>query len=84
MHIMEGLGDPFKQPLKQLHYVLRGVKRCENERGMNTRERLPISPEFHWRSYVRSRASTASHVVDSMLFSLFRLPASQGTNGPRG
>ena len=46
MHILEGLGDPFKQPLEQLHYALRGVKRCEGERGMDTRERLPISPEI--------------------------------------
>ena len=46
VHIMEGLGDPFKQPLEQLHYVLRGVKRCEGERSMDTRERLPISPEI--------------------------------------
>ena len=46
MHIMEGLGDPFKQPLEQLHYVLRGVKRCEGVRGMDTRERLPISLEI--------------------------------------
>ena len=46
LHIMEGLGDPFKQPLEQLHYVLRGVKRCEGEQGKTTRERLPISPEI--------------------------------------
>ena len=39
MHIMEGLG---KQPLEQLYYVLRGVKRCEGERGMDNRDRLPI------------------------------------------
>ena len=46
LHIMEGLADPFKQPLEQLHYVLRGVKRCEGEQGRAPRERLPISPEI--------------------------------------
>ena len=46
IHIMEGLGDPFKQPLQQLHYVLRGAKRCEGERGMDNRDRLPISLEI--------------------------------------
>ena len=46
LHIMEGLADPFKQPLEQLHYVLRGVKWCEGEQGRAPRERLPISPEI--------------------------------------
>ena len=74
MHIMQGLGDPFKQPLEQLHYILRGVKRCESEQGMVTRERLPISPEI-WHK---------GHVVGSVLFSLLLLPVNWGTNGPRG
>ena len=46
LHIEEGLADPFLQPLHWLHYTLRGVKRCEGERGEMTRERLPISPDI--------------------------------------
>ena len=46
LHIEEGLADPFLQPLHRLHYTLRGVKRCEGERGEMTRERLPISPDI--------------------------------------
>ena len=46
LHIEEGLADPFVQPLHRLHYTLRGVKRCEGERGETSRERLPISPEI--------------------------------------
>ena len=46
LHIEKGLADPFLQPLHRLHYTLRGVKRCEGERGVMTRERLPISPDI--------------------------------------
>lgn len=44
LHISEGEEDPFKIPLHRLHYTLRGVKREEASRGVNTRERLPITP----------------------------------------
>ena len=44
LHISEGFADPFQQTMNQLHYVLRGVKRCEAEDGRGIRTRLPISP----------------------------------------
>lgn len=46
LHIAEGEEDPFKAPLNKLHYTLRGVKREEASRGVNGRERLPISPSI--------------------------------------
>ena len=44
LHIEEGEEDPFQAPLNRLHYVLRGVKKTESERGGGSRERLPITP----------------------------------------
>ena len=32
--------------MNQLHYVIRGIKRCEAEEGGGTRVRLPISPSL--------------------------------------
>ena len=32
--------------MNQLHYVIRGIKRCEAEEGDGTRVRLPISPSL--------------------------------------
>ncbi len=44
MAIAEGGGDPFGQPLPRLQYTLKGIKRCEAEKGVKSKERLPISP----------------------------------------
>ena len=44
LHIAEGESDPFQPALPCLKYILRGVKRCEAEKGAEKRERLPISP----------------------------------------
>ena len=46
LHISEGENDPFTRPLHRLECMLRGVKRCEAEAGVNKRVRLPISPEI--------------------------------------
>jgi len=60
MHILEDLCDPFKQPLECLHYMLKGVKRCERERGKNTRERPPISPKILRKKKGRVGEATAT------------------------
>ena len=45
LHISEGLKDPFsKEPLSKLEYVMKGIKKCQAERGQKTRPRLPITP----------------------------------------
>ena len=46
LHIAEGASDPFLPSLQRLHYILQGVKRLEAERGVERRERLPISPDI--------------------------------------
>ena len=46
LHIEEGTQDPFKQPLNRLEYTLKGIKRCEIQKGGDRRERLPISPSI--------------------------------------
>ncbi len=44
LHVAEGADDPFQPSLLRLHYILRGVKRCEAERGAERRPRLPVTP----------------------------------------
>lgn len=46
LHIAEGEGDPFQRPHHRLQYVLQGIKRTEAEKGIERRERLPISPDI--------------------------------------
>ena len=46
LHIAEGFGDPFLPSLQRLQYTLRGVKRCEAEKGSNKKERLPVGPDI--------------------------------------
>ncbi|MCY3927667.1 MAG: hypothetical protein OXG81_05280, partial [Acidobacteria bacterium] len=44
LHIAEGFSDPFLPSLQRLQYTLRGIKRCEAEKGDNKKERLPVDP----------------------------------------
>ncbi len=46
LHIAEGEKDPFDPCLPRLQYILHGVKRIEAERGLEKRQRLPISPDI--------------------------------------
>ena len=46
LHIAEGVPDPFQLPRHRLEYILKGVKRCEAEKGPEGRDRLPISPDI--------------------------------------
>jgi len=46
LHISEGFADPFQKAKNQLHYVIRGIKRCKAEEDGGTRVRLPISPSL--------------------------------------
>ena len=45
LQISAGFPDPFAASIQmpRLEYVLRGIKRCEAEKGENGRERLPIT-----------------------------------------
>ena len=43
-HISEGVQDPFKNAPPRLHYILRGIKRAESRKGLQSIERLPITP----------------------------------------
>lgn len=44
LQIAEKGNDPFQPSLLRLQYVLRGIKRCEAEKGSKAKERLPITP----------------------------------------
>ena len=44
LHISEGAQDPFLPSLHRLRYILQGIKRTEAEKGVERRERLPITP----------------------------------------
>ena len=44
LHIAEGAKDPFEPAHHRLQYVLQGIKRVEAEKGVEKRQRLPISP----------------------------------------
>lgn len=44
LQIAERGDDPFQPSLLRLQYVLRGIKRCEVEKGCKSKERQPISP----------------------------------------
>ena len=46
LHIAEGAKDPFDPGFPRLQYTLQGVKRAEAEKGMEVRQRLPISPDI--------------------------------------
>ncbi len=46
LHVVEGERDVFAAGLPRLQYVLQGVKRVESEKGLEKRERLPISPDI--------------------------------------
>ena len=47
LQISDGHPDPFNgTPMTRLHYVLRGIKKEEAERGAGQRERLPITPSI--------------------------------------
>ena len=46
LHIAEGEADPFKSSHLRLQYVLQGVRRAEAEKGLERRERLPITPRI--------------------------------------
>ena len=68
LHIEEGLADPFVQPLHRLHYTLRGVKRCEGERGEISTERLPISPEILRKIKARGHLASTLWAVCCLAF----------------
>jgi len=44
LHIAEGESDPFGPGLHRLHYIMQGIKRAEAEKGVEKRQRLPITP----------------------------------------
>ena len=44
LQIAEIGSDPFQSSLLKLQYILRGIKRCEAEKGTKGKERLPITP----------------------------------------
>ena len=46
LHISKGGDDPFWTPLNRLHYILQGIRREEANKGVRSRERLPISPSI--------------------------------------
>lgn len=46
LHIAEGKKDPFEPELARLQYTLQGFRRAEAEKGLEKRERRPISPEI--------------------------------------
>jgi len=46
LHISEGAQDPFLSSLHRLRYILQGIKRSEAEKGIERRERLPITPSI--------------------------------------
>ena len=46
LHIAEGAEDPFLPVLHQLQYILQGMKKVEAEKGMDRRERLPMTPHI--------------------------------------
>ena len=46
LHIAEGAEDPFLPALHRLQYILQGMKKVEAEKGVDRRERLPITPHI--------------------------------------
>ncbi len=44
LHIAEGEDDPFQPSLLRLHYIMQEIKRCEAQKGVERRPRLPVSP----------------------------------------
>lgn len=40
MHVADRGGDPFQPSMLRLQYILKGIKRCEAERGCKSQERL--------------------------------------------
>ncbi len=50
LHIERGLQDPFQgKPSPRLQYVLRGIKKHEAEKGVERRERFPMSPALLYK-----------------------------------
>ena len=65
LHIAEGVPDPFQLPRHRLEYILRGVKRCEAEKGSGGRERLPVSPDILRK--IKSSWEAVPHSADTIM-----------------
>ena len=46
LHIAEKAEDPFLPALHRLRYILQGIKKVEAEKGIDRRERLPMTPHI--------------------------------------
>jgi hypothetical protein len=78
--------DPFGgKPMSRLEYVLRGIKKNESEKGVGSRERLPITPSLLLRMKAKWEPSGGAggrqDVMGSLLSMFFRILARGGDDG---